>query len=58
MTTTVYETAGTFERAHRWLTSTSHKDIGTLYLAMSVVLLFVAGSMALVIRTELFMPGL
>jgi cytochrome c oxidase subunit 1 len=58
MTTTVHENPGVFARANRWLTTTSHKDIGTLYLTMSAVLLFVAGSMALVIRSELFMPGL
>jgi cytochrome c oxidase subunit 1 len=41
----------------RWLFTTNHKDIGTLYLSMSLVLFFIAGIMALVIRTELFEPG-
>jgi cytochrome c oxidase subunit 1 len=41
----------------RWLFTTNHKDIGTLYLSMSLVLFFVGGIMALVIRTELFEPG-
>ena len=42
----------------RWLTTTNHKDIGTLYLVLSCVMLFVGGTMALAIRTELFEPGL
>jgi cytochrome c oxidase subunit 1 len=44
--------------AGRWLTTTNHKDIGTLYLVMSCAMLFVGGTMALLIRTELFQPGL
>ena len=44
--------------ARRWLTTTNHKDIGTLYLVLSGVMLFVGGSMALAIRAELFQPGL
>ena len=42
----------------RWITTTNHKDIGTLYLTFSLLMLFVGGAMALVIRTELFQPGL
>ncbi|MBB71597.1 MAG: cytochrome c oxidase subunit I [Legionellales bacterium] len=41
----------------RWITTTNHKDIGTLYLVLSLIMFFVAGTMALVIRTELFEPG-
>lgn len=43
--------------AKRWLFTTNHKDIGTLYLWLAMVSFFVAGSMALVIRVELFQPG-
>jgi len=42
----------------RWITTTNHKDIGTLYLVFSLIMLFVGGSMAMVIRAELAQPGL
>jgi cytochrome c oxidase subunit I len=42
----------------RWITTTNHKDIGTLYLWFSFIMFSVGGIMALVIRAELFSPGL
>jgi len=42
----------------RWITTTNHKDIGTLYLWFAMVMFFIGGLMALVIRSELFQPGL
>jgi cytochrome c oxidase subunit I len=42
----------------RWVTTTNHKDIGTLYLWFSLIMFFFAGSLALGIRAELFQPGL
>ena len=42
----------------RWLYSTNHKDIGTMYLIFALVMLFLGGSMAMLIRAELYMPGL
>jgi cytochrome c oxidase subunit I len=42
----------------RWLYTTNHKDIGTLYLWFSFIMFLVGGSMAMVIRAELFEPGL
>lgn len=41
----------------RWITTTNHKDIGTLYLWISLIMFFVAGIMALFIRAELAQPG-
>lgn len=40
----------------RWLLSTNHKDIGTMYLIYALVMLFVGGVLALAIRTELWRP--
>jgi cytochrome c oxidase subunit 1 len=42
----------------RWLYTTNHKDIGTMYLWFACTMFFVGGTMALAIRAELFEPGL
>ena len=44
--------------AQRWLFATNHKDIGTMYLVFSLIMFFIGGSMAMIIRAELFKPGL
>ncbi|HPU52607.1 MAG TPA: cbb3-type cytochrome c oxidase subunit I, partial [Burkholderiaceae bacterium] len=42
----------------RWLYATNHKDIGTMYLWFSFAMFLVGGSNALLLRAELFQPGL
>ena len=42
----------------RWLTTTNHKEIGSMYMLWSLFMFFVGGAMAMVIRAELFMPGM
>ena len=41
-----------------WLTSTDHKVIGYMYLISSFLYFLVGGMMALIIRAQLFAPGL
>lgn len=42
----------------RWLYSTNHKDIGTMYLIFALIMLFLGGASAMAIRAELFLPGI
>src|SRR5690606_39205133 len=42
----------------RRLFAPNHKDIGTMYLIFSFVMLLEGGVLALLLRTELFQPGL
>ncbi len=42
----------------RWLYTTNHKDIGTMYLWFSFTMFLIGGFMAMIIRAELYQPGL
>ena len=42
----------------RWIFATNHKDIGTMYLLFSLAMFMIGGFMAMIIRLELFQPGL
>ncbi|MBT5265701.1 MAG: cytochrome c oxidase subunit I [Rhodospirillaceae bacterium] len=41
----------------RWLYSTNHKDIGTMYLILAIIGAFVGGGMSIYMRMELQAPG-
>src|ERR1035437_1967970 len=60
----VIDTHGQDEYEHhpsglmRWVTTTNHKGIGTMYLSFSLTMLLLGGVLELTIRAELFEPGL
>jgi cytochrome c oxidase subunit I len=42
----------------RWVFATNHKDIGTMYLVFAATMFLIGGAFAMVIRAELFEPGM
>jgi cytochrome c oxidase subunit 1 len=59
-TTALSPTAETYHRSWviEWLTTVDHKKIGILYIVNSFAFFFAAGILALVVRSELAVPGL
>jgi cytochrome c oxidase subunit 1 len=41
----------------RWLYSTNHKDIGTMYIVFSILAAFIGGGLSIFMRMELMEPG-
>ncbi len=41
----------------RWVYSTNHKDIGTMYLVFAIIAGIIGGFMSMVMRAELMVPG-
>jgi cytochrome c oxidase subunit 1 len=59
-TTTLTPTSESYRRSWviEWLTTVDHKKIGILYIVNSFAFFFAAGILALVMRSELAVPGL
>ena len=65
MSTVIDDHAHGHDHAHgpakglmRWVLTTNHKDIGSMYLWFAFCAFLLGGSFAMVIRAELFQPGL
>jgi len=56
--TTDHHDHGPAKGIGRWVFTTNHKDIGTLYLVFSLIMFLIGGMFAFVIRAELFQPGM
>ena len=45
-------------KLYKLMTTTDHKELGIIYIIMSFIWFFLGGLMALLLRLELFSPGL
>ncbi len=58
-TTALHPAAPTYRSGlYDWITTTDHKKIGILYVVNSFIFFFIGGILALLVRTELAVPGL
>jgi cytochrome c oxidase subunit 1 len=58
-TTALTPAAATYRSGlYEWLTTTDHKKIGILYVVNSFIFFFLAGILALLVRSELAQPGI
>ena len=58
-TTALHPAAPTYRSGlYDWITTTDHKKIGILYLVNSFLFFFIGGVLAMLVRTELAVPGL
>jgi cytochrome c oxidase subunit I len=58
-TTVLHPAAPSYRSSlYDWVTTTDHKKIGILYVANSFLFFFIGGILALLVRTELAVPGL
>jgi cytochrome c oxidase subunit I len=58
-TTVLHPAAPTYRTSlYDWVTTTDHKKIGILYIVNSFIFFFIGGILALLVRTELAVPGM
>ena len=58
-TTVLHPAAPTYRSSlYDWVTTTDHKKIGILYVVNSFIFFFIGGILAMLVRTELAVPGL
>jgi cytochrome c oxidase subunit 1 len=58
-TTVLHPAAPTYRSSlYDWVTTTDHKKIGILYIVNSFIFFFIGGILAMLVRSELAVPGL